>query len=441
MLFVLKHSPRPFFFQAVGVPYVYFPPYTRAQAVDIISRTTRPLLPVQETASLDVQTISDLYPQFITLVHDVLIAPTASPLRTFRSVAAALWPRFIEPLVRGERAPGGGDWDFARLFIRGRALFSHAAEPLLTHSLLAPATSDSGGSGGAGPDLTKHHNQPLVTPTLPYMPTLILTAAFLAAHVPPRLDVIFFSKFASSSLSARNKRAHHRRRLNALSQAQEQEPGRVRGGDADLDGGDKDEADDDLDIADDDDDYGRPAPALAAAAAGASGSGRQRPRKRKRTRTKITRSTFSSALTAGSSTAASIPGGTGFIHARPFPLERLLAIYHAIDPDPTLAPSTGGGGSAGGSVAGQRHAPVADEVFAQLATLQRLRLVVPVGSGSGEGGAGGGGGGAGAGGEKWYLNVYAGGGGDGGGSTAEWIVEMARGIGVEVGEYIAGGLD
>lgn len=89
---------------------------------------------------------------------------------------------------------------------------------------------------------------------------------------------------------------------------------------------------------------------------------------------------------------------------------------------------------------------MADAVYGELATLRRLRLVVPVsGSGSGagagagagaRGGSGGGGGVVGGGstsvdvGERWCVNVSGG-----------WVGELARGIGVEVGEWLAGGLD
>jgi origin recognition complex subunit 5 len=81
-------------------------------------------------------------------------------------------------------------------------------------------------------------------------------------------------------------------------------------------------------------------------------------------------------------------------------------------------------------------------VYAELATLRRLRLIVPSaaaalsGGGSGSNGAGGGGGAGGTGnssadvGEKWCINV-----------SGDWIRDMAKEIGVEVGEWLAGGLD
>jgi origin recognition complex subunit 5 len=214
---------------------------------------------------------------------------------------------------------------------------------------------------------------------LPYFSTLILTSAYLASHTPQRLDTIFFSKFSSSSLSARNKRAHHRRRLKVLSQAQAEEQ--------------------------------------------AAGGGPSTPGKKgKRSKTRITKSTLSSAFATSSATTSAMGGGAGIagpstiLTARPFPLERLLAIYHAIDPNPPANPI--------------RVGAVADQIYAELATLRRLRLVIPAsGHGGGVSGIGSGNTTADAG-DKWSVNV-----------TGEWIGELAKGIGVEVGEWLAGGLD
>ena len=74
---------------------------------------------------------------------------------------------------------------------------------------------------------------------------------------------------------------------------------------------------------------------------------------------------------------------------------------------------------------------MSDAIYAELATLRRLRLVVPAGSRAGlvSGGSSSGNTSADAG-EKWSVNV-----------SGDWIGEMAKGIGVEVGEWLAGGLD
>ncbi|KAJ5386273.1 hypothetical protein N7509_008814 [Penicillium cosmopolitanum] len=144
-------------------------------------------------------------------------------------------------------------------------------------------------------------------------------------------------------------------------------------------------------------------------------------KKGKRSKTRITKSTLSSAFATSSATTSATGGGGGItgpstiLTARPFPLERLLAVYHAVDPNPPANPI---------------HTPaVSDQIYAELATLRRLRLVVPASGHHGGATMGSGNTSADAG-EKWCVNV-----------SGDWIGELAKGIGVEVGEWLAGGLD
>jgi origin recognition complex subunit 5 len=313
-----------------------------------------------------------LYPQFISAAYDSLIGPTAGTIPSFRSVCERLWPRFVAPILT-EDPPGAiREWDFARLLVRNRALFKQQGEAMLIHRI---ASLDS-----VSPPSATH------LLTLPYFPTLILTSAYVASYTPQRLDIVFFSKFSSSSHSGRNKRAYHRRKLKLLSQ-----------------GGTDDNRDD----------------------AGPVRSKSGRPR------TRITKSTLESALATSSAVISAKHALSGrsstILTARPFTLERLLAIYHVIDPNPP---------------ANAIRAPsLADAIYSELATLRRLRLVlptsdanarggVPVVRGLGAGGATGGGGMTLDVGEKWCVNV-----------SGDWIEEAAKGIGVEVGEWLAGGLD
>lgn len=354
---------------------------------------------------LPTELAAKLYPNFVSTVYDSLVGPTAGTIPSFRSICEKLWPQFVAPIVNGE-APDK-EWDFSRLLVRNRALFRQQGEAALVHRIVEEESATPTPSSAASSALANRNDNtsstpapapspspaPSPLPSLPYFPTLILTSAYLAAHTPPRLDTIFFSKFSSSSLSARNKRSHHRRRLKLLSQAQAAAEDRP----------------------DESQDPSTP-----------SRKGR------KRQKTRITKSTLESAFASSAAKIAS-SGPSTILTARPFPLERLIAIYRAIDPNPPANPI--------------RAAAVADRIYAELATLRRLRLVVPassssssssVGIGAGAGTGMGLGGGAGAGGgnvtadagEKWCVNV-----------SGEWIAEMARGIGVEVGDWLAGGLD
>ncbi|KAF7173521.1 hypothetical protein CNMCM5623_005753 [Aspergillus felis] len=380
VVLILSSTPRPLFLQSAAVPHISFPPYTRKEATAIILNSESP--PVY---GLPQETAAKLYPHFVSAVYDSLVGPTASSIPIFRSICEKLWPQFVSPIVAGETAPGGNEWDFSRLLVKNRALFRQQGEAALVHHIVtedsAPTTNGFGSN--LKPSLTAA-SAPSPLPSLPYFPTLILTSAYLASHTPQRLDTIFFSKFSSSSLSARNKRAHHRRRLKLLSQAQAED--------------------------------------ARAARRDTSTPGK----KGKRQKTRITKSTLESAFaTSSATTSGGAPGITGpstILTARPFPLERLIAIYHAIDPNPPANPI--------------RMTAVADAIYAELATLRRLRLVVPAAGRDTSSRMGAAAGGSGSGnttsdaGEKWCVNV-----------SGDWIGEMAKGIGVEVGEWLAGGLD
>ncbi|PGH06001.1 origin recognition complex subunit 5 [Blastomyces parvus] len=373
VVFVMRSSPRPLVLQVAGIPHVYFPPYSRNEAISILAASQPSELP-----GLPADTAMRIYLPFISTVYDSLIGPTASTIPIFRSACERLWPRFVSPITNNEKPPGlnpRAQWDFSRLLVRNRALFQHQGEEVLVHHIITNETPILASKTTIATSSAPLPPSPF--PSLPYLPTLVLTSAFLAAHIPPRLDTIFFSKFSSSSLSARNKRAHHRRRLKVLSQAQAQEQ--------------------DLDTPE-------AGPATPSKSPGT--------RRRKSKHTKITKSALSSALASSSSSGNT---GAGFINPRPFPLERLLAIYRAIDPNPPATPTA--------------SKPIADTIYPELATLQRLRLLVPTSSAAGVDGA-----------EKWCLNASVAVSSSSTGPS-EWIADMAREIGVEVGEYLAGGLD
>ncbi|RDW70769.1 origin of replication complex subunit 5 family protein [Aspergillus mulundensis] len=384
VVLILSATPRPLFLQATGVPHISFPPYTREQATTIILNAGAPAV-----FGLPVGTSSQLYPYFVSAVYDSLVGPTASSITVFKSICEKLWPQFVSPITSGETPPGGNeDWDFSRLLVKNRSLFRRQGEAALVHRIVtedAPITT-ANGSLLKPSSLLSAVSAPSPLPSLPYFATLVLTSAYLASHTPQRLDTIFFSKFSSSSLSARNKRAHHRRRLKVLSQAQAAEDKEAQ------------------------------APAKRRRGLG------------KRTKTRITKSILENAFATTSATTSAAGGGPGItgpstiLTARPFPLERLIAIYHAIDPNPPANPL--------------RLTAIADSIYSELATLRRLRLIVPAagrasGSRLGLGSAGVNSGNTSADvGEKWCVNV-----------SGDWIGEMAKGIGVEVGEWLAGGLD
>lgn len=433
----MNHPPRPFFTHAAGAPHVYFPPFTREACVSILSSRPPqiPKLNANDDSDDDDDDdeddedgdnkqarealLAEIYPHFVGLVYDALIGPTGDTLPVFQRVCEQLWPHFVAPVVRGEK-PGGGEydveWDFSRLLIRNRALFRTKGEEFLVHHLVGEERvsrlenkeeededddDDKKTTTSTTTVTTKPPSSSVSStlPRLPYLSTLILIAAFLAAHIPPRLDMTFFSKYTDS----KKKRIGGRRKKRTTSIAAR-------------------DPDDDVDDAS--------APSSPRKGGGGGGGG-------------STASTITQSSLPQSTTSSSVSS----IQPRPFSLERLLAILHAIDPtsqlDTALPTAT----------AMDKQPPLADAVFAELATLQRLRLVVPAtgahaasttstaamdvvdsverwvfnagNPAGGKSGAGGGGGG----------------GGYGGGRAGNaWIQTLAKGVGVDLEDHFPGGL-
>lgn len=399
-VYVFRQSPRPFLLQTTGVQHIYFPPYDRDECITILARRRSDLSNLID-AGFEEEYAEEIYTSYLGLIYDSLIGPTAGTLPMFRNIAEKLWPQFIAPILNSEKPPGFGideewsprDWDFPRLIIKNRALLRQQGESLLVHHIV-PDAAIQANNGTLKDDLkttaigfSKKPTSSTTSslPQFPYLPTLLLASAFLAAHIPPRLDLVFFSKYASSS--TKSKRRIHRRQLKPSSTPSKSTT-----------------------TADNDPDLDDPSAATPS-------------KKRGRPSSKITKSTIESAMLS-SSTSSSAPG---VIQSRPFTLERLLAIFHAVSSnsinDPRL-PST---------------KSLADALFSEIATLQRLRLLVPVHASASAIDVGGSG-------EKWHLNAgvavgnSAGTGVNGLGSF-DWIIELAKGVGVEVEEYISGGLD
>lgn len=389
-IIMTSSSPRPLILHRTGVPHVHFPPYTRREAVYIVaSEGPRPLPspPPGGIAEVEKETMSKLYAQFAVTVYDSLIAATSSTsIQKFRSTCHKLWPRFIWPLVSGQEVPGTGrgkSWDFAKLIVQNRALFQSEGERALHYTLPtptrhrpsattasqpsneldspeAPSTpskrvpSASGTNGDLGAQSLRPSKVSTKPPLLKHFPTLILISSYLASHTLPKHDILLFSRLSSSS-------ATMSRKIRRL---------------------------------------------------------RQTPTKRKSNPTPTgTPSKDDVSKSPRKARAKSLfAANTGLTIARPFPLERLVAILRAVHPHGF--PNRPGRG-------------VSDRVYRELGELEKLRLVVRA---SGSGISGGtvtfGGtstsvaGGDDPGEEKWRVNV-----------SRDWVVDMGKVWGMTISEY------
>lgn len=377
-IILTSNSPKPLLLRRAGVPYVHFPPYTRSEAIHIITSQRPPLLPdpLPNTAvQIDKDNVSKLYTQFAVTIYDSLIAPTSSTsIQTFRSTCNRLWPRFILPLVSGQAPPGRAkSWDFAKLIVVNRGLFQAEGENALhdnlpthlpqrqtgaeTGSISAPSTPSRRSAVSSQkatltkPDTT-HSARP---PLLKHFPTLILLSSYLASHTHAKHDILLFSRLSSAS-SATSKKIRRLRQTPTKRKA-------------------------------------NPTP---------NGT----PSKAHTGPTTPTKSRSKSVYAANASLG--IP--------RPFTLERLLAILRAVHPH---------------GISNRPGSGVSDRVYRELGELEKLRLVVRTSGSSSGGTAGIAGGASGASGaaddateEKWRINV-----------GRDWVVSLGHVWGVGISEY------
>ena len=364
-------TPRALFLQKSGIPYLYFPPYDRAEAISLISRSAPVLAPQRHIDEFqDLPTLQKWYSLFATTVYDSLFSSTSLSLSCFQRTCETLWPRFIWPYLSGEQAPGKGrnaQWDFPKLLVRQRTLFQTAGGETLAARLLPKAhaatfeelqqeqamaeefnatedvpISRVTSSTLLSSNLSHHLSTPIKAPILSLVPTLVLTAAYLASHTPPKLDILLFSRLSSSSRSARIKKNYHRRKLF-------QSPSKHRGSSTAADGG--------------------------------GGGSSTTPRLKK----------VVAVGKSGLEMNLNLP--------RTFTLERLVAIFRAVHP---------------AGVSGRRS--VVDKVGREIAELERLRLIVATD-------------GAGAGGTFGTRALL----GDDGGEEKRWRVNVPRAFVEEMG--------
>jgi len=213
--------------QRAGVPYVHFPPYSRSEALQII---TSPLSPLpQADVEKGVVNMSKIYAQFAITIYDSLISATSSTsIETFRKICDNLWPTFIRPVLTGEKPPGSGrdrTWDFAKLLVKNRALFHSEAENALHDTLpaqspqqqtktaqetmIAPTTPSKRAAGWTEAPTSSIPTSKVLQrrrpPLLKHFPTLVLISSYLASHTAPKHDILLFSRLSSASSTTSKK--------------------------------------------------------------------------------------------------------------------------------------------------------------------------------------------------------------------------------------------
>ncbi|KAL9125784.1 MAG: hypothetical protein Q9217_005063 [Psora testacea] len=199
-------TPRAHLLHRTGLPYLHFPPYTRDETLSILSTSPMPLImPEKSHCTYNDEDTAWLWQRFLAAAWESLGQGAARDIISFRRVCEKLWPPFIQPVLEGLYGPK----EFSKLLVKNRALLqseSAMADNIVTptHTILKckPTTCESPLFLLANLQEPRL-NRPLASHTLPYIPSHLLIAAYLASHNPPKNDITLFSK---ASLSKRRKR-------------------------------------------------------------------------------------------------------------------------------------------------------------------------------------------------------------------------------------------
>ncbi|KAL6720286.1 hypothetical protein ACLMJK_002207 [Lecanora helva] len=193
---LITTTSNPHLFHHASLPHIYFPPYTRAESLAIVSKSplsiNSSLTSIQINDGAQIEVVDEdstwLWTRFTTAVWDSLGQSAARDIVRFREACSRLWQPFIQPIKDGHYGPR----EFSKLMVRNRSLFQ--SEAALVDSIIPTKTTPS----DIRPTKPPSHSH-----SLPYYPSHLLISSYLASHSPPRNDILLFSK---TSLAKRRKR-------------------------------------------------------------------------------------------------------------------------------------------------------------------------------------------------------------------------------------------
>ncbi|UKZ82178.1 hypothetical protein TrVFT333_009962 [Trichoderma virens FT-333] len=200
-------TPPAGFLRACPTSYLYFPPYTKSELIQILS--LEPPLSISRETSTEKEIheattdseLANLWTRFCAAVHDSLAQSAGRSLPSFKNSCHTLWPRFVAPIIAGTYSPQ----QFSKLLIAARPFFQD--EAFLNPKIVSPQTTGSEmsfdksrqpatrGFTFTASVSTTLISQPLtgLTGLLPTTARVLLLSAYLASHNAVRHDISLFS--------------------------------------------------------------------------------------------------------------------------------------------------------------------------------------------------------------------------------------------------------
>lgn len=198
-------TPPAGFLRACPTSYLYFPPYTKSELIQILSlEPPSPISRATSTAEKEIHEeteVANLWAKFCAAVHDSLTQSAGRSLPSFRNSCYTLWPLFVAPIFAGTYTPQ----QFSKLLIAARPFFQD--EAFLNPKIVSSQTTGSGMSIDksrqpatrgftfkSSPSTTLTSQPPAgLTALLPTTARVLLLSAYLASHNAVRHDISLFS--------------------------------------------------------------------------------------------------------------------------------------------------------------------------------------------------------------------------------------------------------
>ncbi|KAJ8326508.1 hypothetical protein QVD99_006763 [Batrachochytrium dendrobatidis] len=157
---------------------VYFPPYTKDEAMDIVA------LDCPKTEA------PDFYLTFANTLYDVF-SSSCRHLTELRHITSLLFPKYIEPVLQGKATRQ----QVSKLFGLAQTHIKEALHSLYLRDISScewqRRSTKSNGLVSTNVDLAKSYD-------MPYYTKFLVIASYLASFNPPRLDSRFFTKAKES---------------------------------------------------------------------------------------------------------------------------------------------------------------------------------------------------------------------------------------------------
>lgn len=148
VVFVVS-APHPRLFSSAELPHVHFPPYSRDECIEILSKTPLPIKKIKSDGDDDTESSEEedpteddrkeelyVWQKFCATVWDSISKGAARDVVRFRAAVEKNWSTFVQPIARGEY----GTRNYSSLYLYHKNMFQR--EDAVMDSVIPPAVNE-----------------------------------------------------------------------------------------------------------------------------------------------------------------------------------------------------------------------------------------------------------------------------------------------------------